>query len=66
MDGTGYRIAMARGVAIFERVAEDLLSSGEAPARARDAAADRELIRDRVRRLHKRSVRRQRLVSRRS
>lgn len=66
MDRTGYRIAMARGVSIFERVAEDLLSSGATPARERDAVADRELIRDHVRRMHQRSIRRRRLVSRRS
>ena len=65
MAGTGYRIAVARGLTIFERVADDLLG-GSAPVRERSAAAERELIRDAVRRKHQRSARRRRLVARRS
>ena len=66
MTGTGYRIAVARGLAVLERVADDLLSDGVSPTRERDAAADRELIRESVRRKHQRSARRRPLVSRRS
>lgn len=66
MGGTGYRIAVARGLTIFERVADDLLSPDGVRAGERDAAADRALIREHVRRVHRRSIRRQRLVSRRS
>jgi hypothetical protein len=66
MTGTGYRIAVARGLSVLERVADDLLGDGASPTRERDAATDRELIRDAVRRMHQRSARRRPLVSRRS
>ena len=66
MEHTGYRVAMARGLTILERVADDLLSSGSPLEGGRDAAAERELIREAVRREHQRSARRRRLVSRRS
>jgi len=66
MAGTGYRIAAARGLAVLERVADDLLSPGTGPQRDRDAAAERERIRDAVRRMHQRSARRRPLVSWRS
>ena len=67
MAGAGYFIAVARGLTIFERVADDLLSgSSTAPVRERSPAAERELIRDAVRRKHQRSARRRRLVARRS
>jgi len=66
MGATGYRIAAARGLTIFERVADDLFSPDGVRAEERDAAADRALIREHVRRVHRQSVRRQRLVSRRS
>jgi hypothetical protein len=66
MAGTGYRIAVARGLTVFERVADDLLGGEAIPVRERDATAERELIRDAVRRMHKRSARRRPLVSRRS
>ena len=66
MAGTGYRIAVARGLAVFERVADDLLGGGAVPVQERDAATERELIRDAVRRMHQRSARRRPLVSRRS
>ena len=66
MTGTGYRIAAARGLVLLERVADDLLSGRAGPARDRDAAAKRELIREAVRRMHQRSARRRPLVSWRS
>ena len=66
MAGTGYRIAAARGLAVLERVADDLLGGGTGPQRERDAATERELIRDAVRRMHQRSARRRPLVSWRS
>lgn len=66
MAGTGYRIAAARGLAVLERVADDLLSGSAGPDRDRDAAAERELIRDAVRRAHQRNARRRPLVSWRS
>ena len=66
MAGTGYRIAVARGLSIFERVAEDLLGDGTAPVRERNAAAERELILDAARRKHQRGARRRPLVSLRS
>jgi hypothetical protein len=61
MDGTGYRAAMARGLGVFERVADDLLGGGEALARERDREADRERVRDAVRLAHQRSARRRML-----
>jgi hypothetical protein len=66
MAGTGYQIAMARGLSVLERVADDLLSAGRVPVRERDAEVERELIRDAVRRTHQRSARRRPLVTRRS
>jgi len=62
----GYRIAAARGLAVLERVADDLLSGSAGPHRDRDAAAERELIREAVRRVHQRNARRRPLVSWRS
>ncbi|MDQ1625243.1 MAG: hypothetical protein QOJ49_741 [Actinomycetota bacterium] len=66
MDNSGYRVAVARGLTILERVADDLLGDGTSPDRDRDADADRALIRDAVRRAHQRNARRRPLVSRRS
>ena len=66
MAGTGYRIAAARGLVLLERVADDLVSGSTGPQRERDAAAERELIRDAVRRVHQRMARRRPLVSWRS
>ena len=66
MEHTGYRLAAARGAALFERMADDLLGSGAALARERDTAADRERVVDAVRRAHQRGARRRMLVSRRS
>ncbi|MEP6761892.1 MAG: hypothetical protein ABJA93_11085 [Sporichthyaceae bacterium] len=66
MAGTGYRIAAARGLAVLERVADDLLGGAVPPAWERDAATERELIRDAVRRMHERNARRRPLVSWRS
>jgi hypothetical protein len=66
MAGTGYRIAAARGLAVLERVADDLLGGGTGPQQERDAAVERELVRDAVRRMHQRSARRRPLVSWRS
>jgi hypothetical protein len=66
MERTGYRLAVARGATVFERVADDLLGGGAALARERDAAADRERVVDAVRRAHQRGARRRMLVSRRS
>ena len=66
MAGTGYRIAAARGLAVLERAADDLLGGGVSPAWEWDAATERELIRDAVRRMHQRNARRRPLVSWRS
>ena len=66
MDGTGYRIASARGLLIFERFADDLLGGSTSPPQGRDVEADRDAVRDAVRRAHQRMSRRRRLVSRRS
>ena len=66
MAGTGYRIAAARGLVLLERVADDLVSGSTGPQRDRDAATERELIRDAVRRMHQRSARRRPLLSWRS
>ena len=66
MERIGYRLAAARGAAVFERMADDLLGPGAALARERDAAADRERVVDAVRRAYQRSARRRMLVTRRS
>ena len=66
MAGMGYQIAAARGLTLLERVADDLVSGRTGPARDRDAAAKRELIREAVRRMHQRSARRRPIVSWRS
>ena len=63
MAGMGYQIAAARGLTLLERVADDLVSGGSGPQRERDAATERELIREAVRRMHQRSARRRPIVS---
>jgi hypothetical protein len=59
-------MASARGLTVFENVADDLLGGGGTTVREREAAAHRELIREVVSRVHQRNARRRPLVSRRS